>query len=164
MDHEAMLRLFRTHREAEAARDFDAILATFVENCFLDTVALGLRSEGRAAARAAYEGYFTAFPDLTPDDEGYAFSDDTVVTRGTLRGTSGGDWLGVPPSGQSFAVRFVNVAPTRDGLIAGESIYFDLATLCEQTSLPLEELRAAAKMRAQTSASGGHPSPRAERG
>jgi steroid delta-isomerase-like uncharacterized protein len=154
MDHEAMLRLFRTHREAEAARDFDAILATFVEDCFLDTVALGLRSEGRAAARAAYEGYFSAFPDLTPDDEEYAFGDDTVVTWGTLRGTSGGDWLGVPPSGRSFAVRFVNVAPTRDGLMAGESIHFDLATLCEQTGLPLDKLRAAAKIRAQTSASG----------
>jgi steroid delta-isomerase-like uncharacterized protein len=150
MDHEAMLRLFRTHREAEAARDFDAILATFVEDCFLDTVALGLRSEGRAAARAAYEGYFTAFPDLTPDDEGYAFSGDTVVTWGTLRGTSGGDWLGVPASGRSFAVRFINVAPVRGGLTAGESIYFDLATLCEQAGLPLDEVRAAAKIRAQT--------------
>jgi ketosteroid isomerase-like protein len=80
MDQGAMLRLFRTHREAEAARDFDAILATFAEDCFLDTVALGLRSQGRAAARAAYEGYFTAFPDLTPDDEGYAFGDNTVLT------------------------------------------------------------------------------------
>ena len=150
MDHDAMLRLFRTHREAEAARDFDAILATFVEDCFLDTVALGLRSQGRTAARAAYEGYFTTFPDLTPDDERYAFSDDTVVTWGTLRGTSGGDWLGVPPSGGSFAVRFVNVAPVRDGLMAGESIYFDLATLCEQAGLPLDQVRAAAKIRAQT--------------
>ena len=164
MDHVAMLRLFRTHREAEAARDLDAILATFVEDCFLDTVALGLRSQGRAAARAAYEGYFTAFPDLTPDDEGNAFGDHTVLTWGTLRGTSGGDWLGVPPSGRSFAVRFVNVAPIRDGLMAGESIYFDLATLCEQAGLPLDQLRAAAKVRAQALAAGRQAAPRAERG
>jgi predicted ester cyclase len=128
-------------------------LATFVEACFLDTVPLGLRSEGRAAARAAYEGYFTAFPDLAPDDEGYAFSDNTVVTWGTLRGTSSGNWLGIPPSGRSFAVRFVNVAPIRDRLMAGESIYFDLATLCEQAGLPLDQLRAAAKLRAQALAS-----------
>ncbi len=154
MDREAMLRLFRSHRDAEAARDLDAILATFVENCFLDTVPLGLRSEGRAAARAAYEGYFTAFPDLAPDDEGYAFSDDVVVTWGTLRGTSGGEWLGIAPSGRSFAVRFVNIAPTRDGLMAGESIHFDLATLCEQAGLPLDELRAAAKVRARALAAG----------
>jgi steroid delta-isomerase-like uncharacterized protein len=148
MEQVAMLRLFRAHRDAEAARDFDAILATFVEDCYLDTVALGLRSEGRAAARTAYEAYYTAFPDLTPEDEGFAFSEDTVVSWGTLRGTSGGLWLGVPPSGRPFAVRFVNVAPLRDNLMAGESIHFDLATLCEQAGLPLDAVRAAARARA----------------
>lgn len=149
MTQEEMRRLFERHRDAEAARDFDAILATFVEDCFLETQPLGLRSEGRAAARAAYEGYFTAFPDLTPDDEAQAFGDEVMVVWGTLRGTSGGDWVGVPPSGGSFAVPFANVTPFRDGLMAGESIYFDLATLCEQAALPLEEVRAGARARAE---------------
>ncbi len=144
-----MQRLFERHRDAEGARDYDAILATFVEDCFLNTVPLGLRSEGRAAARAAYEGYFAAFPDLAPDDEGQAFGDDVMVVWGTLRGTSGGDWVGVPPSGRSFAVPFTNVTPFRDGLMAGESIYFDLATLCEQAALPLEKVRAGAKARVE---------------
>jgi hypothetical protein len=45
-------------------------------------------------------------------------------------------------------VPFTNVAAFRDGLMAGESIYFDLATLCEQAELPLHEIRAAAKERA----------------
>jgi steroid delta-isomerase-like uncharacterized protein len=154
MRHEQMQRVFERHRDAEAARDYDAILATFVEDCFLETHSLGLRSEGRAAARAAYEGYFTAFPDLAPDDEGHAFGDDVMVVWGTLRGTSGGDWVGVPPSGGSFAVPFANVTPFRDGLMAGESIYFDLATLCEQANLPLDEVRAGAKARAEALRSG----------
>jgi steroid delta-isomerase-like uncharacterized protein len=148
MNREEMQRLFERHREAEAARDLDAILATFVEDCFLETVPLGLRSEGRGAARAAYEGYFTAFPDLAPDDQGLAFGANVLVTWGSLQGTSGGDWLGVPPTGRSFAVPFVNVAPFGDELMAGESIYFDLATLCEQAALPLDEVRTAAKARA----------------
>jgi len=149
MDREEMLSLFQQHRKAEAARDFDAIMATFVEDCYLETVPLNLRLDGRAAARAAYEGYFTAFPDLSPDDEGFAFGDDVVVTWGTLRGTSRGEWLGVPASGRTFALQFVNVARFRAGLMAGESIHFDLATLCEQGGLPIEEIRAAAKVRAQ---------------
>jgi len=154
MNRDEMKRLFQRHRDAEAARDFDAILATFVEDCFLETVPLGLRSEGRAAARAAYEGYFTAFPDLSPDDEGMAFGDDMIVVWGTLRGTSGGDWRGVPPGGGSFAVPFTNVVPFKDGLMAGESIYFDLATLCEQAHVPLEEMRAAALARRQANSLG----------
>ncbi len=155
MNNEAMQRLFETHREAEAARDLDAVLETFVEECFLETVALGLRSEGRGAARAAYEGYFSAFPDLTPDDHDFAIGDDVIVAWGQLRGTSGGDWLGVPPSGRPFSVPFVNVAPFKNGLMAGESIYFDLATLCEQAALPLDHVRAAAKARAQEMHSAG---------
>jgi steroid delta-isomerase-like uncharacterized protein len=147
MDRNQMETLFNQHREAEAARDFDAILATFTDDCFLETVPLGPRGEGKAAARAAYEGYFTAFPDLSPDDQGIAFGDDVIVVWGKLRGTSGGDWLGIPPSGGAFAVPFANVAPFKHGLMAGETIYFDLATLCEQAGLPVDEIRAAAKAR-----------------
>jgi steroid delta-isomerase-like uncharacterized protein len=148
MGPDEMERLFRTHREAEARRDYDAVIETFTEDCYLETMALGLRSEGREAARAAYVGYFTAFPDLTPDDEGMAFGDDVMVAWGLLRGTSGGEWLGVPPSGMSFAVPFTNVARFKGGLMAGESIYFDLAMLCEQAGLPLDFVRKAAKARA----------------
>ena len=150
VDRNDMDRLFRTHREAEARRDYDAVIETFTEDCYLETIALGLRSEGRAAARAAYVGYFTAFPDLAPDDQGLAFGDDVIVAWGFLRGASGGDWLGVPPSGKSFVVPFTNVARFKGGLMAGESIYFDLATLCEQAGLPLDDVRASAKARAAT--------------
>ena len=108
-----MERLFRTHREAEARRDYDAIMDTFTADCYLETVALGSRSEGRDAARSAYIGYFTAFPDLAPDDQGVAFGDDAIVSWGFLRGTSGGDWLGVAPSGRPFAVPFTNVARSK---------------------------------------------------
>jgi hypothetical protein len=104
--------------------------------------------------RAAYEGYFTAFPDLAPNDEGEAFGDDVMVVWGLLRGTSGGEWVGVPPSGRWFAVPFANVTPFRDGLMAGETIYFDLATLCEQAALPLHDVRAGAKARAEQLRSG----------
>ena len=126
-------------------RDYDAVIATFSPDCYLETVALGLRSEGHAAARAAYVGYFTAFPDLTPEDVGAAFGDDVFVTWGQLRGTSSGPWLGVPPSGRSFEVPFTNVTTFTGDFMAGESIYFDLATLCEQAGLPIEDVRRAAK-------------------
>jgi steroid delta-isomerase-like uncharacterized protein len=156
MQREEMLSLFQQHRKAEAARDFDAIMATFADDCYLETVPLNLRVEGRSAARAAYEAYFTAFPDLTPDDEGFAFGDDVIVTWGTLRGTSKGEFLGVPASGRAFALQFVNVARFRTGRMAGESIHFDLATLCDQGGLPIEKIRAAAQIRAQALRSSRH--------
>ena len=78
-----------------------------------------------------------------------------MVVWGTLQGTSGGEWMGVPPSGRSFAVPFANVTPFRDGLMAGESVYFDLATLCEQADLPIDAVRAGARKRAEALRSGG---------
>jgi hypothetical protein len=48
----------------------------------------------------------------------------------------------------SFAVPFANVVPFEQGLMAGERIYFDLATLCAQARIPLEEIRAAAALAA----------------
>jgi hypothetical protein len=84
MSPDEMQRLFERHRDAEAARDYDAILAAFV-------------------------------PDLAPDDEGHAFGDDVMVAWGTLRGTSAGDWVGVSPSGRSFAVPFANASPSGIG-------------------------------------------------
>jgi ketosteroid isomerase-like protein len=35
MNRDEMVRLFEAHREAVAARDVDAILATFAQDCFL---------------------------------------------------------------------------------------------------------------------------------
>lgn len=148
MDVTNMRRLFEAHRAAEAARDIDAILQTFVDDCFLETQALGLRSQGRDAVRAAYgQQYFVAFPDLAPQDEGIAFGDDVIAVWGTLRGTSRGDWLGVPPGGGAFEVPFANIVPFKEGLMSGETIYFDLAALCEQARIPLAAVRAAAAAR-----------------
>jgi hypothetical protein len=153
MDSTEMRRLFEAHREAEAARDIDGILTTFVPDCFLQTQPLGLRSQGRDAVRAAYQQqYFVAFPDLAPVDEGIAFGDDVIAVWGRLRGTSLGDWLGVPPGGGGFDVPFANIVPFEDGLMAGETIYFDLATLCAQAGIPLPDIRAAAAARRAASA------------
>ena len=148
MDADAMETLFKLHREAEARRDYDAVIDTFADDCYLETVALGSHGEGRESARAAYVAYFTAFPDLTPEDDGAAFGDDVMITWGHLAGTSKGEWLGVPPGGGSFRVPFTNVTRFADGRMLGERIYFDLATLCEQAGVPLDAIRAAAKGRA----------------
>jgi steroid delta-isomerase-like uncharacterized protein len=151
MAPEEMERLFRAHREAEARRDYDAVLDTFGDDCYLATAALGTRTTGRDAVRANYVAYFTAFPDLSPDDAGFAYGDGVLVTWGHLQGTSGGDWLGVPPSGGSFRVPFTNVTEFAGERMRGETIYFDLATLCEQAGLPLDRIRSAARERAAPS-------------
>ena len=47
---------------------------------------------------------------------------------------------------------FTNVTTFADGGMAGESIYFDLAPLCEQAGIPLDAFRVAARQRAAATA------------
>lgn len=57
-----MKRLYLEHREVEEARDLDAVVATFDDDCFLENVALGTRASGREAVRKSYEALFRSFP------------------------------------------------------------------------------------------------------
>lgn len=144
MEPKEMKRLYLEHREVEEARDLDAVVATFDDDCFLENVALGIRSEGRAQVRQSYEALFVAFPDLSPDSEGEAFGDDVFVTWGTVHGTMKGPWLGILATGQSFRCPFVNVVPFRNGRMQGERIYFDLPALCAGAGINLNALLTAA--------------------
>jgi hypothetical protein len=148
-----MARLFQVHREAEARRDYDAVLDTFTEDCYLETVPLGLRSEGRAAPPApptsATSPRSPTWLRMTREPRS---GDDVMVTWGHLAGTSGRAWLGVPPTGGHFRVHFTNVTTFADGRMAGESIYFDAADLCEQAGIALESIRAAAAERVAATA------------
>lgn len=144
MDPQEMKRLYLEHREVEEARDLDAVVATFDEQCFLENVALSSRAEGAAEVRRSYEALFTAFPNLSPDSEGEAFGEEVFVTWGRVHGTMEGPWMGIPATGKSSRCPFVNVVPFRNGKMQGERIFFDLPALCTGAGLDISEVLAAA--------------------
>jgi hypothetical protein len=63
MEREEMKRLYLEHREVQEARDLDAVVATFDDDCFLENVALGTRAFGREAVRKSYEVVTVGFAD-----------------------------------------------------------------------------------------------------
>jgi steroid delta-isomerase-like uncharacterized protein len=151
MTPEEMKKAYDEHREVEEARDLDAVVATFADDCFLENVVLGTRAEGREAVHKSYEALFTAFPDLSPISEGFAYGDEVFVTWGTVTGTFDGPWLGIPPTGKPFTCSFSNVVPFVDGKMRGERLFFDIAGLCAQVGISSKDvLSAAAAARAGT--------------
>jgi predicted ester cyclase len=59
------------------------------------------------------------------------------VAETTWRGKHTGPFLGVEPTGRSIEVPVILVAELRDGLMGGERIYWDRATVLEQLARPV---------------------------
>lgn len=145
MTPEEMKRVHDRHVAAEDAKDLEGALATYVDGCFYEVVALGLRAEGKEAVRAIYSSTLSALPDSRFAIEGEAFADGKLVAWGTFSGTMAGPFLGQEPTGRRLNLPMIVINSFREGLMEGERICFDLATLCEQAGLDLERVRAATR-------------------
>ncbi|GAA4686104.1 ester cyclase [Pseudonocardia yuanmonensis] len=64
---------------------------------------------GREALRRAAALFRTAFPDWHSDVEQLVAEGDVVVERFTARGTHRGEFLGVPPTGETVELAGINV-------------------------------------------------------
>lgn len=129
------------HVAAEDRADLEGALATYIEDCFYEVVALGARAEGKDAVRAIYTGTMNGLPDSKFEIQGEAFTENTLVAWGTFRATMTGPFLGQEPTNRRFELPMITINSFRDGLMEGERIYFDLATLCEQAGVDLGRVR-----------------------
>jgi steroid delta-isomerase-like uncharacterized protein len=141
MTPEEMKRVHDTHVDAENRQDLDGAIATYVDDCFYEIVAFGSRAEGKEAVRAVYTATMTGLPESEFVIDGEAFGENTLVAWGTYRALIGGPFLGQEPTNKRIALPMIVVNSFRDGKMAGERIYFDLATLCEQAGLDLAKVR-----------------------
>ncbi len=67
----------------------------------------------------------SAIPDLSNSIEQQVAEGDTIVTRGTTRGTHQGSFADIAPTGNSIEVAWVMITRIRDGRIAEEWEIFD---------------------------------------
>lgn len=143
MTAQEIRQIVHRHLQAEARHDAAAAAATYAPNGYYHHVALGLRLEGRDAVAAGYAASFGAFPDSELVDEGEAVEGDRYVHWGRFRATVTGSWLGLPPTHRRLDLPFAAVIEVRDGHMIGETLYYDLDTLCAQSGHTVEAVRAA---------------------
>src|SRR5262245_23195644 len=120
------------HLAAEAAHDPQGAAATYHDECWYQNAALGLRFEGRELVAFQYASSWELIPDMAATYEWELDLGHTIVQCGRLTGTVGNDVFGVPARGGRLNLPFTAVISFRDGLMAGEHIWFDLASFCEQ--------------------------------
>ena len=132
------------HLAAEARHDAPSAAATCDEHGYYHHVPLGLRLDGRDAVARGYAASFAAMPDSALVEEGRAIEGARFVHWGRFQATLAGSWLGLPPTGRRIDLPFAAVIELRDGRMVGETLYDDLATLCDQAGYTVEAVRAAA--------------------
>jgi hypothetical protein len=132
--------LVRAYACAKSAQDVAAALAVCHEGFCLESVGFGLASRDRKQAEQQLELFFRVFPDYAVTLEGMAEGDDHVATWGRARMTFAGELFGRAPTHRTADLPVACVFGFRDGLLAGERFFFDLAGLCEGIGVPVEEL------------------------
>jgi steroid delta-isomerase-like uncharacterized protein len=74
----------------------------------------------------------SAFPDATFPMEDVAVDGDTVVVRWTMRGTSQGEFQGIPPTGEPVELRGVAFLTIENGQIVEDWVIYDQLGLLQQ--------------------------------
>jgi predicted ester cyclase len=132
--------LVRAYAEAKSARDVEAALAACHPSFSIDTIPFGIASRDRAETAAHLRLFFGVFPDYRAETEGLASSGESVAWWGRVSMTFAGELLGRRPTGKHASLPACCVFDFRDGLLARERFFFDLAMLCDQIGVPVDEL------------------------
>jgi steroid delta-isomerase-like uncharacterized protein len=131
MRTEEYLQLLRRHMEAENANWTKEALVTLTEDCLFEDRALGQAFRGQGI-----------LPDLVgrfqyAQDERVCFTDqEAAVAEVRFQGIYTGFFPGIESTGRKVAIPLAIFVTFREGLMAGERMYWDVATLLRQLGVP----------------------------
>jgi steroid delta-isomerase-like uncharacterized protein len=131
-DEEHYAKLLRRHMDVENAHRLDETLATLTEDCRFDDRALGRVYEGHKGAAEFYAMWWDAFDVQVSAEELHFTSPKSAVARTWWRGLHVKTFLGLPATYRELELPVAVFVTLRDGLIAGEQLYWDRMTLFEQ--------------------------------
>jgi SnoaL-like polyketide cyclase len=138
------IEVLARHLAAEAVHEAGAAAATYHDQCWYENAAVGVRFEGRDMVAMQYATSWQLIPDMAATYAWELDLGDTVVQCGRIRGNAVGEVFGVPAAGGPLDLPFTAVISFRDGLMAGEHIWFDLADFCAQAGADVDAVRQAA--------------------
>ena len=113
--NKALLRRF--YEELWSQGDLEAIPELVAENV-VDHHPLPGAPPGREGLAALVTTWRTAFPDMRETVEDLIAEGDKVVGRFSMRGTHGGEFMGVPPTDRSVTMSGIDIVRVAGGKIA----------------------------------------------
>jgi len=134
MTREEMTALFTRREAAWRAHDAVALAADHTPDAVVISPTGGVL-EGRDEIQRIYQIWFTAFPDLRPDEYDFLIDGDRVALIMTVSGSHAGDFFGLPASGRRVQAVCAFVYTLKDGAIVHERRILDFTGVLIQVGV-----------------------------
>jgi steroid delta-isomerase-like uncharacterized protein len=86
----------------------------------------------REGSKLMLGGFLNAFPDAEYTIDDMIAEGDQVVTKKTLHGTHTAELAGIPPTGKSVTLQYVDIMRVRDGRITEHWLSMDQLSFMQQ--------------------------------
>ena len=132
------------HGEAVNSHDADAVVSFFAEDGVFDYVPAPPPAEGREAISVFFGAVYQAFPDWQCCPDGprrNLISGNVIATECYTIGTHGGDWAGVPATGNSVQTIHLDIYDFAGSEIKRLTTYDDnVSILVQMGAMPAPEM------------------------
>jgi steroid delta-isomerase-like uncharacterized protein len=127
-----MERLYQNYVAAWSARDIEAVVSFFTDDCVYADVALGVLNRGKGEVRGFVQATITAIPDFKIEPKSVFATVDRLGSEWIMSGTQTGDFPGLPATGKGFTVPVASIMQFQNGKIRRNTDYWNLASFLQQ--------------------------------
>jgi steroid delta-isomerase-like uncharacterized protein len=132
---EAVEQHVRSYIDAIGRRDVEALGAHWSEDGVEDLVPIGIL-RGREEVKDFFRGVFAAMPNAETTCVRVVAAEDSAAVAWRMTGTFDGEpFQGIDTTGKPIDVRGLDLIEMRDGLIVGNTAYYDGMAFARQVGL-----------------------------
>ncbi len=114
------------------SHDIDAALAFYAPDIRWSNLAMEEVYEGHRGVAGFLSSLYSGFPDMTFEVSRRFARGDEIAEEWIMRGTHGGNYLGIPPTGRPVVVRGASLIRMREGKFISDDFYYDGASVLRQ--------------------------------
>jgi steroid delta-isomerase-like uncharacterized protein len=155
--------LFARRLDAMNRHDVAGSTTLYAQDCVVESPTAGGLVQGLPTVEAIYRAWFTGFPDVVFTTEDLLIDDEHVAWIANAAGTDTGGFMGLPPTGKTFALPMVVLATLNDRRIVYERRIYDFTGMLVQIGiLKAKAIGSTAAALARSTAPASESAPRSQ--
>jgi len=141
LDPDELVAIREAVDKALNEHDLDTMMSYWADDCVYDYVPLAEPCVGKEAVRNFFEALLVGFPDFGTTEGLVRATENTVVVEHSTTGTHKGEWMGIPPTGNSAPAPHLDVFEFEGDKIKRATTYLDATCVMVQLgAVPVPEM------------------------